>query len=202
MLKIKPIAILVLATLALVVGCAPQALAQPQERGGQNGPRLKGPGPHRGEWLRKNQNLPPAEQERALQNDPAFKQLPPEKQQQLLNRLRNFNSLPPEQRQRILDRMETFEHLPQGQRQQLRDLYGQMQNLPQDRRIAVRQAARRLSTMDPAERERILSSPHFQQRFSPQEQDLVRGLSQFETTAPTLARRCGCDTERVCLSVV
>jgi len=110
---------LALAALTLVVGCAPQALAQPQERGGQNGQRLKGPGPHRGEWLRKNQNLPPAEQEKALQNDPAFKQLPPEKQQQLLNRLRNFNSLPPEQRQRILDRMETFEHLPQGQRQQL-----------------------------------------------------------------------------------
>jgi len=170
---------LAVAALALVFGCAPAALARPQERGGQNGQRLKGPGPHRGEWLRQHQNLSPAEQEKALRNDPTFRQLPPERQQQLLDRLRNFNSLPPEQRQRILDRMETFEHLPQGQRQQLRNLYGQMQTLPQDRRMAVRQAARRLSGMDPAERERVLSSPQFQQRFSPQEQNLVRGLAEM-----------------------
>jgi len=178
-LKIKSIAMLVLATLTLVVGCAPQALAWPQERG-PNGPRLRGPGPHRGEWLRQHQNQSPAEQEKALRSDPAFKQLPPERQQQLLDRLRSFNSLPPEQRQKILDNMDAFGHLPQAQQQQWRILYGQMQSLPQDRRVAVRQAARRLRGMDPAERERVLSSPQFQQRFSAEEQNLVRGLAQFE----------------------
>lgn len=184
MLKLKSIAIVALAALALAVAGEPRALAQrqdkdPQDRWGDH-QRMKGPGPHRGEWLRKNQNLPPAEQERALRNDPSFRQLAPERQQQLVNRLRDFNSRPPEQRQRILDRMETFEHLPQGQRQQLRGLYGQMRELPDDRRTAVRQAARQLNGMNPAERERMLNSPQFQRRFSPQEQNLVRGLSELE----------------------
>jgi hypothetical protein len=172
---------LALAALALAVAGESRALAQPQQQGGdQRGQRFRGPGPHRGEWLRKHQDLPPAEQEKALQNDPAFKQLPPEKQQRLINRLRNFNSLPPEERRRILERMETFEHLPPSERQQLRGFYGQMRDLPVDRRLAVRQAVRQLSGMTPAERERMLNSPQFQQRFSPQEQNLVRGLAQFE----------------------
>jgi len=186
-LKIKSISIVVLVILALGVLGGPRALAQNQGRWGrrdadQAGQRNypKGPGPHRGEWLRKNQNLPPAEQERVLRNDPGFRQLSPERQQQLVDRLRSFNNRPPEERQRILNRMETFEHLPQPERQRVRDLYGQMRYLPEDRRIAVREAARQLSGMDPAQRERMLNSPQFRRRFSPQEQDLVRGLSQLE----------------------
>ena len=186
-LKIRSITILAVAVLVVGISGVPRALAQNQgkwggrnaNQGGQGG-YFKGPGPHRGEWLRNHQNLPPAEQERALRNDPGFRQLPPEKQEQLVNGLRNFNSRPPEQRQRILERMETFEHLPQPERQQVRNLYGQMRDLPDDRRMAVRQAARQLGGMNPAERERMLNSPQFRRRFSPQEQDLVRGLAQLE----------------------
>ena len=187
MLKIKSIAILVLAVFALGVAGEPRALAQRQDRQDKDrrekwgdNQRMRGPGPHRGEWLRKNQNLPPAEQERALRNDPAFRQLPAERQEQLMNRLRNFNNRPPEQRQQILNRMETFEHLPQPERQRVRNLYGQMRDLPDDRRAAVHQAARQLGGMSPAERERMLNSPQFRRRFSPQEQNLVRGLAQLE----------------------
>ena len=187
MVKIKPIATLVIAALALAITADVRAVAQNprdgrwgdrnQDHGGQ---RMKGPGPHRGEWLRQHQNLPPQEQERVLRNDPLFRQLPPDRQQQLVNRLRDFNSRPPEQRQRMLERMETFEHLPQPQRQQLRSLYGQMRELPNDRQMAVRQAARQLGGMPPAERERLLNSPQFQRHFSPQEQNLVRGLVHSE----------------------
>ena len=180
-LKIKSIAMLALAALALAMAGERRAQAQRQDKWGeQHGQRMKGPGPHRGEWLRNHQDQPLAEQERSLRNDPAFRQLPPERQEQLINRLRNFNNRPPEQRQRILERMETFEHLPPGQRQQVRNLYGQMRDLPEDRRMAVRQAARQLSGMSPAGRERMLNSPQFRRRFSPQEQDLVRGLAQLE----------------------
>ena len=185
-LKIKSIAILAVASLALGVLGGPRALAQNQGRWGRRNAEQgsqraypKGPGPHRGEWLRKNQNLPPAEQERALRNDPGFRQLPPQRQDQLIDRLRNFNSRPPEERQRILNRMETFEHLPQPERQQVRNLYGQMRQLPEDRRMAVGQAARQLSGMSPADRERVLNSLQFRRRFSPREQDLVRGLAQL-----------------------
>lgn len=187
MVKVKSITTLALAALVWVVACGPSTLAQDQRNGkwgGRNqdnsGQHVKGPGPHRGEWLRKNQSLPPQEQERALRNDPSFRQLPPEKQQRLLERLRDFNNRPPEQRQRILNRMETFEHLPQPERQQLRGLYGQMRELPDDRRFAVRQAVRQLGAMNPSDRERMLNSPQFQRHFSPQEQNLVRGLAHVE----------------------
>jgi len=175
---------LALAALMLGGAAGPWALAQRHDRDRQehwgDHQRLKGPGPHRGDWIRNHQDMSPQEQERALRNDPSFRQLSPERQQQLVNRLREFNSRPPEQRQRILDRMETFEHLPQDQRQQLRSMYGQMRNLPDDRRFAVRQAVRQLGGMSPAERERMLNSPQFQRRFSPQEQNLVRGLAELE----------------------
>jgi hypothetical protein len=182
--KLKYISIVALAALALVLSCVPGALAQDQrdrwdKRNDQGQERYKGPGPHRGEWLRNHQSQPLPDQERALRNDPYFRQLSPERQQQLMNRLRDFNSRPPEQRQRMLERMETFEHLPQPERQQLRSYYGQIRDLPPDRRNAVNQAARQLSGMSPADRERVLNSLQFQRSFSPQEQNLVRGLTQF-----------------------
>ena len=175
---------LALAALVLAVAGESRALAQDQRDRGwgrdQRGQQMKGPGPHRGDWIRNHQGMPPQEQEKALRNDPSFRQLPPERQQELVNRLRDFNNRPPEQRQQILNRMETFEHLPPNQRQQLRAMYGQMRELPDDRRFAVRQAARQLSGMSPGERERMLNSPQFQRRFSPQEQNLVRGLAEME----------------------
>jgi hypothetical protein len=186
-LKIKSIAMLTLIALTLGIEGGPRAFAQNQGRWGrrnadQGGQRSypKGPGPHRGEWLRNHQNLPPAEQERVLRNDPGFRQLPPQRQDQLVDRLRNFNSRPPEERERILNRMRTVENLPQPERQRVRNLYGQMRELPDDRRMAVHQAARQLGAMSPAERERMLNSPQFRRRFSPQEQDLVRGLTRLE----------------------
>src|SRR6185437_16699796 len=56
----------------------------------------KGPGPHRGDWLRKYMTLPPHQQEQQLQSDPAFRSLPPDRQNHLLDRLRKFNSQSPE----------------------------------------------------------------------------------------------------------
>src|ERR1035437_732119 len=87
----------------------PPSSAQGSSGGYQ--PHLNGPGPHRGDWLRKYMALPPAQQEKQLQQDPSFRNLPPEKQNHLLDRLRNFNSQPPEKKVKILDRMATFEHM-------------------------------------------------------------------------------------------
>src|SRR5215467_10504331 len=74
--------------------------------------------PHAGDWLRQYKDLPPAEQERALQNDPWFKRLPPARQQQLRERLQNFSNLPPQRQLRVLNRMDTWEHLTPEQKQQ------------------------------------------------------------------------------------
>jgi hypothetical protein len=66
---------------------------------------LNGPGPHKGDWLRKYFSLPANQQEQQLQQDPAFRTLTPDKQQHLLDRLRKFNSEPPQKKQQIFNRM-------------------------------------------------------------------------------------------------
>ena len=60
--------------------------SSPQGPNGGNQLHLNGPGPHRGDWLRKYMALPPQQQERQLQQDPSFRSLPPDKQNHLLNR--------------------------------------------------------------------------------------------------------------------
>ncbi|MGD0824251.1 MAG: DUF3106 domain-containing protein [Terriglobales bacterium] len=52
---------------------------------------------HAGNWLRRYKDLPPAQQHRALENDPQFRKLSPQQQARLRSRLQNFSSLPPQQ---------------------------------------------------------------------------------------------------------
>jgi hypothetical protein len=142
--------------------------------GGRNG------GPRPGDWLRRHQNLPPAEQQRALENDPAFRNLPAERQQQLRQRLQHFSSLPPEQQNRILQRMQTFERLSPQQRQQARDLYGQFHGLPPERQAVLQRAFRGMHDMTPAERQRLVDSPAYRSTFTDQERNILRGMSSLD----------------------
>jgi hypothetical protein len=137
------------------------------------------PGGHAGDWLRRYKDLPPAEQERALQSDPGFRRLTPERQQQLRQRLQHFSSLPPQQQLRVLNRMETWEHLTPEQKQQARQVFGQMQQLPPDRRRMVMTAVRDLRTMPPDQRERIINSDRFRSMFSDHERDMMRGATRL-----------------------
>ena len=156
--------------------------------GTANGQRLRnvqqGQGQRRaegrpGDWLRKNRNLPPAEQRRALERDPAFRSLPPQRQQQLQQRLEHFNSLPPEQQNRILQRMDTFERLNPEQRQHARDVFSQFRSLPPDRQIMLRRAFRGMHDMSPAERQRLVDSPAYRSTFTDQERNLLRGMTDL-----------------------
>jgi hypothetical protein len=128
---------------------------------------------HGGDWLRRYKDVPPAEQERALKNDPAFQRLSPEKQQQLRQRLQHFSSLPPQQQLRMLNRQETWEHLTPQQKDQVR----QMQQLPPDRRRMVMTAARHLASMPQQQRDQVMASDRFKKMFSDQEREMVRGAT-------------------------
>ena len=139
---------------------------------------------HAGDWLRHYQNMPPGEQERALQNDPGFRRLTPEHQQMLRQRLQHFSSLPPQQQQRVLNRMETWEHLTPQQKQQAREVHGQLQQLPPDRRRMVTTAVHDLSAMPPQQREQIIDSNRFKVMFSPQEREIMRGASKLPLAPP------------------
>jgi hypothetical protein len=162
---------------------SPQQKRQAEQN--QNRPQAQHPGQgHAGDWLRRYKNVPPGEQERALQSDPAFRQLPPERQQMLRERLQHFSGLPPEQQQRMLDRMETWEHLTPEQKQQAREIHSQLQQLPQERRGMVTTAVRHLSAMPPEQRERIINSERFKNMFSPQEREIMSGAAKLPLAPP------------------
>ncbi len=139
---------------------------------------------HAGDWLRRYKDLPPSEQERALQNDPAFRRLSPERQQRLQQRLQRFSNLPPQEQLRMLNRMETWEHLTPAQKQQARQIYGQMRQLPPDRQRMVITAMRDLRAMPPAQRETVINSERFRGVFSDQERDMMREATRLPLAPP------------------
>jgi hypothetical protein len=156
------------------------ALSQVQRQPAPRPPQAHpGPRGHAGDWLRRYKDLPPAEQERELQNDPAFRRLPRERQQILRQRLQHFSSLPPQQQLRMLNRMETWEHLTPEQKQQARQFYGQLRQLPPDRQRMVTTAVRDLRSMPPAQREKVINSERFKGTFSDQEREMMRGATRL-----------------------
>ena len=134
---------------------------------------------HAGNWLRRYKDLPPAQQRRALENDPQFRRLPPQQQARLRNRLQHFSSLPPEQQERVLNRMETWEHLTPNQKQQARQLFQQFRELPPARRQAVNRAIRGMRGLTPAERDRLINSQQYQHSFSLQERVILSGAAHL-----------------------
>ena len=169
------------------IGRFPRAAAKTCRRGAsaatatsaaatQGHPQARG---HAGDWLRRYKDLPPAEQERELQNDPAFRRLPPERQQRLRQRLQHFSNLPPQQQLRMLNRMETWEHLTPEQKQQARQIFGQMRQLPPDRQRMVMTAMRDLRAMPPDQREAVINSERFKGMFSDQEREMMRGATRL-----------------------
>jgi Protein of unknown function (DUF3106) len=156
-------------------------VAQPQAGSPSSIPvqHLKGPGPHKGDWLRKYGELPPAEQEQKLESDPVFQSLTPERQQSLLNRLRNFNSLSPSKRRQVLMRMETYEHLTPEQQKQADSLYKNYRGLPPDQQSQVSQAYKKLREMNPDQRAQYFNSDEFQASFNDDQRNLLRGMSEL-----------------------
>jgi len=134
---------------------------------------------HAGDWLRQHQGMTPAEREKALENDPAFRRLPPAQQQLLRQRLEHFSNLPAQQQERMVNRMDTWEHLTPEQKEQARQIHGQMQQLPPDRQRMVRTAIGDLRAMPPQQREQVIDSDRFKGMFSPQERDVMRGATKL-----------------------
>ena len=175
-------ALAMLPVLGLAQKAAPRPMPQrpaplpPQRMSEPPAPRQPG---HAGDWLRRYKDLPPDEQEKALQNDSNFQKLSPARQQVLRERLQRFSSLPPQQQLRVLNRMETWEHLTPEQKQQARQVYKQMQQLPPDRRRLVHKAIDDLRAMPPDQREQIIRSDRFKGTFSEPERDLMRGATRL-----------------------
>ncbi len=145
---------------------------------------IRGQGPHNGDWLRNTMRLPPQEQQRRLEQDQHFRQLPQQRQEQLRNRLQNFNSMPPQKQQRVLNRMEMFEHLRPEQQRQAMTLFGQFRSMDPQRKEIMRGTLRQMRTMPPDARQRMLTSPETQSRYSPQELQMLRGFNDIGFVGP------------------
>ena len=144
-----------------------------------NGAQQHAEAAHNGDWLRHTMQLPPREQERALEQDPHFRGLPPKQQDRLRAQLHSFNALPPSQRQRVLARREMMDRMNQGQQQQTHQLFDQFRSLPPTRQTAVRQGLRRMRALPPGTREAWLNSPEARTHFTPYEIQIMRGLNQL-----------------------
>ncbi len=144
----------------------------------------KGNQEHLPQWMERHQNLSPAEQQRALENEPGFRQLPPQTQQRMRERLSQLNGMNPQQRTHVLERAEQMENLSPQQRQQVRGAMAQLGSLPMDRRKAVARAFRDLRDMPPQQRQAYLSSEYLQRQFSPEERATLTNLMAVETLLP------------------
>ena len=152
----------------------------PQQKANKSGQTRVG---RLGDWLREHKNLPPDQQEKALENDPYFKRLPAQRQAELKERLRKFNGLPPEKRERALQRMEYWDKLTQDQRNQVRAANQQLQTLSPDRRVMVHKALRNLRQMSPQEQQQEFQSERFKSTFSDQEQTILMNLAAINPLA-------------------
>lgn len=148
------------------------------------GPEPKRNQEHLAQWMDRHSNLPLAEQQRALENEPGFRDLPPPTQQRMRDRLTQLNNMTPEQRQRILDRTEAMERLTLPQRQQVRSAMQQLGGLPEDRRRLVARAFRDLREMPQPQRQAILDSDRFRGQFSDQERSTLSNLLAVEPYLP------------------
>jgi Protein of unknown function (DUF3106) len=147
------------------------------------------PGPkanqeHLGQWMDRHGNLPLADQQRALEKEPGFRDLPPQTQQRMRDRLTQLNNMTPEQRRRVLEHTEAMEHLTPPQRQQVRGALEQYRGLPEDRRRLVARAFRDLREMPQPQRQAILNSDRFHGQFSDQERNTLSGLLAVEPYLP------------------
>lgn len=142
---------------------------------GNSGNQLHLPG-----WIQQHQNMPLADQQQALRNEPGFKELPPESQQRVMQTLGKIESMPPQQRQRTLGQIEAMERLSPQERQQVRGSLRGIQMLPPDRQRMVRTALRDLIGYPPQQREAIMASRQFQNQFSPQERIMLGNVLAVE----------------------
>lgn len=135
--------------------------------------------------MNSHSNLSPDQQQRALANEPGFRQLPAQTQEHLRNRLAQLNAMPPEQRRRFIEHTEDLERLTPPQRQQFRGAMQQLGVLPEDRRRFVARTFRDLRRMSPSQRQSVLSSEAFQKQFSPQERGTLSDLLAVEPYLPS-----------------
>ena len=116
--------------------------------------------------------MSPEERERELAK------LPPERASMIRERIRRYNQLPEKEKQALRDRYQRFSQLPPDKQAIVRQRMLEFRQLPLARRPAVRREVFQLRGLPEAERRARLDSEEFRSRFSPQEQQIVRDITE------------------------
>jgi hypothetical protein len=141
------------------------------------------PAQHEGnlaQWMQDHKNLSLQDQQRALENEPGYRQLDPQTQQHMRDRLAQLNNMNPQQRQRILDRNEALERLTPQQREQYGNASNALTSAPPERQRPMARAILDLTEMPPGQREQVIDSPAFRAQFSDSERSTIRTLLMGE----------------------
>ena len=139
---------------------------------------------HMQRWMDNHSNLPLPEMQKALQNEPGFRELPRQVQQYELNEMARLYNMDPQQRARMLDRNEGFERLTPQRRQQYLDAEQQWSVLPPARRRVLSRAFLDLREMPPDQCQLTLNSPAFRAQFSDDERTMLSTLLTVEPYTP------------------
>jgi hypothetical protein len=143
--------------------------------------------PHLEQWMENHKNLSLPEMQRALQNEPGFRELPAQVQQNRLNALGRLYGMTPQQQRRTLDRTEALERLTPSQRDQWRGAVQQLNGTQQPRKGVIARAIVDLREMPPDQRQSVIDSPRFAGQFSPDERTMIRTLLTAEPYPATRA---------------
>lgn len=176
--------------LAVCVGLSAHGFAQHNQERNRNlfeppnaNQPFRRPQPHLGQWFREHQDLTPAQQMQALQQEPGFSHLPLQMQMRLQKRLYQLDAMPPAQRERTLQYMEALERMTPEQRQQLAQAMQRINEFPLNRQMQMRRAFRTLRELPMDQRQQALSTPPLRDQFSEPER---RILGQLLSVAPYL----------------
>ena len=136
-------------------------------------------------WIDRLREMTPAEQEKFLNNNTRFRNLPSERQAQIRQRLQVWNNLSPEQRQTLAQRERVLAQMTPEQRNYVREtLLPEWQNLPPARRQVVLGKLRDLHSLSDSERASKLNDESFMNGLSPDERQMLRGLSNLRVGTP------------------
>lgn len=136
-------------------------------------------------WVENLQEMSPEEQERFMRNNAHFQSLPPQRQEQIRRTLQRWNQMTPEQRDAMRNREQVLERMSPEERQEVvKDLLPRWKNLRQDRKELILGRLRVLRGMTPDQRQQELQDPQFMRGLDPNEQDILRKISNFRLAPP------------------
>lgn len=136
-------------------------------------------------WLERVQEMSPEQQERFLANNERFKSLPRERQAQIRRNLQQWNSLTPQQRMELRERERVWDALsPEEKRHVREELLPKWRQLPPQRRQTMLAHLRELHGLSQEQRAAKLNDPKFLEGLSPDEQGMLRDLSNLRLGPP------------------